>query len=499
MSDGIKVDFAEIDRMSTAITNLNSFAAPLVPKIGALSVDGDLLASAILSPGTAAAAEGAVISASAQLGLTVVSTEALVLITASVSKVYQAAEVGLALAVPAVEHVGDQALLAAGGLGTVSLMTAMLGVAAAAATVADGVPAVVESLWDAVGERSTWTAPGAFGVNVARAFASNFSPSDFSSTTVSVFQGTLGARGDVGYALLLSLLVHQGRGAGLFNDGTATSTPSELGNTVAKQNDLDTLAEKIYGRPQYAQGEDMKGATPFEVDQRGNVKPRNLSELWAGAGQIDNIGAKEYGNLRVIRTESEDGPRFVVQIPSTQVWDPKAGPVPNDLTSDVLAMRYGDSTALANVVRKQLMDIPEIRDGQAPVMLTGFSLGGITAGAIAADPGKLNVQQVVTAGAPIGRMDIPPDITVTSFEAREDPIARLDGAQNPSRPGWMTVGGPAPAFSGGRGEQTFVSAHDAARYAIMAKQDPALNNESAAAQFLDGEQTVVDYRLERDH
>ncbi len=90
MSDGIKVDYAEIDRLTTGITALNTFAGPLVPKSGALHRRGPPRVGDPLTRHSALAAEGAVINASAQLSVTIVSTKALVIITASISKVYEA-------------------------------------------------------------------------------------------------------------------------------------------------------------------------------------------------------------------------------------------------------------------------------------------------------------------------------------------------------------------------------------------------------------------------
>ncbi|MFZ6990769.1 hypothetical protein ACO0E1_02655 [Curtobacterium sp. RRHDQ66] len=497
MSEGLKVDFAELDRMTNGLTDLNAYALPLVPKVGAISADGDLLASAILSPGTAVAAESAVLTASVQLGVTVASTEALVVITASIVKVYQTAEAALVVAIPVVEAAFDRTLFLTLAPLTTGVVVSMVTNALALGVGAEGVRALAVSLWEAVGEASSWTESGGFATNLAAAFASNFSVSNASAFSLAAFQSILGSRGDLGYNTLLSLLVHEGHGVGLFDDGRASWAESSADNSAKKKGDLDDIAQATFGRPQYSDAEDYRA--PLDVDANGNVRPRTLGQLWAGAAQIDGIGAKESGDVRVIRIDTPDGPRFVVQIPSTQVWDPRAGAVPNDLTSDVMAMRYGDSSALASSVREILRSIPEVRDGNAPVMLTGFSLGGITAGAIAADPQGLNVQQVVTAGSPIGRMDIPTSTSVTSFESREDPIARLDGSENPHRPGWNTIGGAAPSIHGEppQAEHSFVDAHSATRYSVMAQEHPDVDRKSTASQFLDGDQTVTDYRVER--
>ncbi len=113
--------------------------------------------------------------------------------------------------------------------------------------------------------------------------------------------------------------------------------------------------------------------------------------------------------------------------------------VPNDVTSDVYAMRYSHQIALANAVLDAVVQakIPT-GEGAPPVMVTGFSLGGITAGAIAAHPGPYNIQQVVPAGSAIGTMPISPTIHVVAVEGSQDLVPTLVGATNPKT--WTTRG-----------------------------------------------------------
>ncbi|GGL05746.1 hypothetical protein JOE58_000310 [Curtobacterium luteum] len=505
MSDGIKVDFAEIDRMSTAIKNLNSFAAPLIPKIGALSVDGDLLASAILSPGTAAAAEGAVLNASAQLGLTVVSTEALVLITASLSKVYLAAEAGLAASAATLKFGATITEWTLGEATTVvglAVKTATYGsiaiVALAHEAIASGLvtdvarvalKSIAEAWLTAV--QSEGTLPeqlAVFASATAANFDKNFAAAlpGLSPKIAGVEQSALGDLRRFGsYDNLLATLIADGNRFGLFEDGT----PRFVDDAIS-EHQLDRRRETAFG--------DSVAQTGLELraDAHGNVVPTDVASLFASSSQIDLMGQQDFGNIRIIRVVGEDGVvRYTVQVPSTQSWDPDAGAIPNDLTSDVHAMRYGTDTALSTAVF-EAMKKAGITD--EPVMMTGFSLGGITAGAIAADPHGYNVQQVVTAGSPIGAMDIPTSTRVTAFESTSDPIAPLDGTANPDQ--WTTVSGMAPSKLGETDPPTVANAHDANRYAVMASQDPAVNNDAAIGQFLGGRgktTTVTDYQVQR--
>jgi len=52
-----------------------------------------------------------------------------------------------------------------------------------------------------------------------------------------------------------------------------------------------------------------------------------------------------------------------------------------------------------------------------PVMLTGWSQGGIMAGTLASDPDcAFNIQAIFVSGAPIDAMNIPDSVSVLSVQ-----------------------------------------------------------------------------------
>jgi hypothetical protein len=118
------------------------------------------------------------------------------------------------------------------------------------------------------------------------------------------------------------------------------------------------------------------------------------------------------------------------------------------------------------------------RSGE-PVLLAGHSQGGMVAAQLAADPvfrGSFTVTHVVTAGAPVASARIPESVAVLSLEHDEDLIARLDGAANPDRPGWVTVSRSTIPAGGAPDPST---AHDLSSYArtaasVDASADPGL-------------------------
>ncbi|HEX8867792.1 MAG TPA: hypothetical protein VF821_19190, partial [Lentzea sp.] len=81
------------------------------------------------------------------------------------------------------------------------------------------------------------------------------------------------------------------------------------------------------------------------------------------------------------------------------------------------------------------------RDTGAPVMLVGHSQGGIVAAQSTTDlkANGYNVTHVVTAGSPVGRIEVPGDVQVLSIENRNDIVPHLDASDNPDDPNRTTV------------------------------------------------------------
>jgi hypothetical protein len=171
--------------------------------------------------------------------------------------------------------------------------------------------------------------------------------------------------------------------------------------------------------------------------------PTSLGSLVAGQESLG--GADTEATVRVIEVPRPDGgSAWVVEIPGTQQWHPRAGPNPFDATTDVAAMA-GEATVAARGVAAALDAAMRAR-GRAgrpdPVLLTGHSQGGIIAAALASDPGfraTHRVTHVVTCGSPVARFPVPGSVTVLSLEHLQDVVPRLDGQTNPDRAGWTTV------------------------------------------------------------
>lgn len=176
------------------------------------------------------------------------------------------------------------------------------------------------------------------------------------------------------------------------------------------------------------------------------------------------------GSGSTVQVVSIDGGRsYVVQVPGTEDWSPSRGDNPMDTTSNVHLMA-GDDTRLSRAVVEAMRaaGIPS----NAPVMLTGYSQGGIVAASLAADPRtreEFNIEAVVTAGSPIGRMPIPADISVLSLEATEDLVPKLDGVDNPDRATWVTVERELEGASPPDAHHNLGAAHSIVNYEQMAR------------------------------
>lgn len=154
---------------------------------------------------------------------------------------------------------------------------------------------------------------------------------------------------------------------------------------------------------------------------------------------IDDLGEVARGDDGVITIQQVVGPdgtvRYIVDLPGTdQFFDD--GTIRN--MGSNLNLIAGDSTAYADAIR-QAMEAANVPH-DAPVMLVGHSQGGMQAAALAADPDfDYDVTHVVTAGSPVATSGIPDHVQVLSLENTGDVVPLLDGESNPGSAHHTTV------------------------------------------------------------
>jgi hypothetical protein len=506
--DGLTIAFDDVDRLSTAVQAHTTFVRACIGRVGRIATDPDFVASLPLAPVTGAHAGSALAVVMAGLTVDVAAADNIAVISATVVSTYRLAEESLALATSDLGAIGSSVgesiahgveAVGAGvvtfGSAGVLLGTAIVGLRIAVDSYIAGFadefvdslgPGLQKTLDEYADHPGLLIGGGAlfgslFGSNVGK----EFSMGDVFARAILRAESSLGRVGPF-YDDILRGLIACGNNLGFFIDTEARLGPSGLTE--------EELAE-AFAQSRRDIWQSVMGATgDFASTADNRIVPTDLASLFASGQQIDVIGQDQLAIIRVITARDEMGniTGYTVQIPSTQSWDAAASAVPNDVTGDLHAMVRGRQTALAAAVLEAMRNAG-IRPGDGPpIMMTGFSLGGITAAAIAADCREYNIRQVVTAGAPIGNFDISGDVRVIAFEADEDIVPRSDGASNPNE--WTTVCGGAPHIrTDPPGMQIAPwNAHDLNRYAVMAQANPDVNSDPSLAKFLGGNLTVTD-------
>ncbi len=352
------------------------------------AADGDLLASAVLSPRSFADAETAILDATyGPRGLVVraATIEAHSLCFVGVVELYRAADDARAAAVETLHYglgyvvgVHLPALALVGGLAYGAVHLAAPGLAAMTrdqlVELLEDHPALAETAVDAGG-------------------------------------GLLDGLGD--HPLTSPLL--DALGLGGFHPSTGSAA--------------DDLGDLLFGD---YQGElaDAYAGPVFD-----HQPPRDLEDL------VEDLGTTAGGDVPdgVISiqqlTDAAGDVSYVVQLPGTD--DFLSDGAIRNLGSN-LNLIAGDSTAYGDAIAQAMADAHVPSD--APVMLVGHSQGGMQAAALAADPDfGYHVTHVVTAGAPVATAGIPDDVTVVSLENTGDLVPLLDGEPNPEGAHHTTV------------------------------------------------------------
>lgn len=236
---------------------------------------------------------------------------------------------------------------------------------------------------------------------------------------------------------------------------------------------------------------------------------RSLRELLLSQREIDDLCDPDLDDradvalVRLVEVASPTGRRWIAQFASTKSWHPRAGAAPNDLTADLLI--GGD--AVPTVTRAALDALRDagVRPGE-PVLLAGFSLGGMVAAQVtaAAVASGLTVTHLVVAGSPLGRIAVPATVAVLALEHVLDPVPRVEGRENPLRADggapFLTVKGRPPLSLGFRIGALHQSTAYADTAALVEFEPPDARVAAllgAIALFLDGDQRIHDHATMR--
>ena len=145
------------------------------------------------------------------------------------------------------------------------------------------------------------------------------------------------------------------------------------------------------------------------------------------------------GVISVLRTDHADGTTsWLVVVPGTADWG-LGGPNPQDLLTNFQAVS-GMPTDMETAVVAAMQQAGV--GPNDPVGLYGHSQGGIVVTRLAGDPGvneHYNVTTLLTAGSPVGGIDLPDSVSALHLENGGDAVPSLDAAPNPGSPHRITV------------------------------------------------------------
>ncbi|GAB3603091.1 hypothetical protein [Microbacterium aureliae] len=170
-----------------------------------------------------------------------------------------------------------------------------------------------------------------------------------------------------------------------------------------------------------------------DEDRRSDAREaRDYRDLMAQLALQDAAGGEDATEIRVVAVRNAAGEivSWRVQLPSTQNWSlTNTGGALNDARTDaMLSLFPGVPTQYEEAVW-DAMTRAGVFESEAPIMFTGWSLGGMMAGELATNPRvEGRVQSVFTAGSAIDKhySDMPDGVRVTQINNGLDPVHTLE-------------------------------------------------------------------------
>lgn len=233
-------------------------------------------------------------------------------------------------------------------------------------------------------------------------------------------------------------------------------------------------------------GKETPTVEPYEP-QRDDASPDGLEGVFGEAGFVDREGGADQTVVKIEKIVAADGSvSWRIILPSTQDWQALASTMSgedfalfqamqdsgavNDVDSNMALVLFPSLRTQYERAVMEAMEqagIPGGPDGD-PIMLVGFSQGGILAGHLAANRAdSYNFAAVVVCGAPIDNMAIPDSTRVISVQHEGDPVPTLDFFTDPPvRDNWQTITTTAP------GDPSDVAdIHNSSKYSITLEEN----------------------------
>ncbi len=211
-------------------------------------------------------------------------------------------------------------------------------------------------------------------------------------------------------------------------------------------------------------GKETPTVEPYEPTRDGGSSA-GLADVFGEAAFVDDEGGADQTVVKVEKIVAADGSvSWRIVLPSTQDWQALASTMSgedfalfqamqdsgkvNDVDSNMALVLFPSLRTQYERAVVEAMEQAGIQGGPHgdPVMLVGFSQGGILAGHLAANRSDAyNFAAIVVCGAPIDNMPIPDSTQVISVQHEGDPVPTLDFFTDPPvRDNWQTITDTAP-------------------------------------------------------
>ncbi len=168
--------------------------------------------------------------------------------------------------------------------------------------------------------------------------------------------------------------------------------------------------------------------SPQAAARLDKAVPTNAADVLSWAGLVDQIGGDQRAVVDVAQVTQEDGSvAWVVTLPSTQDWVLLGDqPAPNDFDADLVLLAFPELQTQYERAVLAAMAQAGIPRGD-PVLLSGWSLGGIAGGRLVeAGAGGYNYRGLIAAGSPIDHMQFAQDVDVLQVKHTRDVVHRMD-------------------------------------------------------------------------
>ena len=223
---------------------------------------------------------------------------------------------------------------------------------------------------------------------------------------------------------------------------------------------------------------------PVKVTREESVPIRLDPSPAALLERVRLLEERGSGYIEVIEVDAGSRKAYVVVIPGTQVNEADGGANPFDLGGIVDGM--GAHSERVNAAVLQSLRASGAEPG-ADVVAVGYSQGGIHAMNLAADGEFLkeyDMKYVLTAGSPISRITLPPDVNTLHLEHRTDWVPGSDGLPNRDTRNQVTVTMTNDLYvrggeDAGLGPGHRLSGYEEAARQVGASKDPSLVDSTA--------------------